>query len=327
MTPDSRLSTDDYRPETVLITGGCGFIGTNLLKCLLEKGYRCKILDNFSSSAVPWIINDKNAENHFSNLYPGFSGNDLIIGDVRDSVVVAKAIQGVDYVVHLAAHTNVIASIENPKEGWDINVAGTINLLEACRRNQVANFISASSNAVVGEQTPPIDESKMPRPLSPYGASKLAGEALCSAYYHSYSMNTICLRFANCYGPYSEHKTSVISKFIKQITSGDSLTIYGDGNQTRDFVHVDDVCQAIHLCLTKAESVAGEVFQVASGIETSINDLVSIICEAIGKKTDIINEPARKGEIQRNFSDINKAKELLGFDPKMVLSDGLKKLL
>ncbi len=312
--------------ETVLITGGCGFIGTNLLNYLLEKGYKCKVLDNLSSNAALWNSNNT-LESSYDDCIPGFSHDDLFIGDMRNNDEVEKAIQGVNYVVHLAAQTNVITSIENPKEDWDINVAGTLNLLEACRRNKVANFIFASSNAVIGEQTPPVDELKVPQPLSPYGASKLAGEALCSAYYHSYSINTICLRFANCYGPFSEHKTSVISKFIKQITSGDSLTIYGDGNQTRDFVHVDDVCQAIHLCLKKSREVGGEVFQVASGIETSINDLVNIICETIGKKTDIINEPARKGEIQRNFSDINKAKELLGFNPKTVLNDGLKKLL
>jgi len=261
-----------------------------------------------------------------------------MVGDIRDSEVVEKAVDGIDAVVHLAAHTGVIDSLKNPKENWDTNVNGTINLLEACRCRGISKFILASSNAVVGDQTPPIDELKLPQPLSPYGASKLAGEALCSAYYYSFGLNTICLRFANCYGPYSEHKTGVIPMYMNWANKGESLIIYGDGNQTRDFIHVHDICQAIRLALITSDSglQTGEsnVFQIASGTETSINQLAELIKEiyagsritSLNSQISISYKPKRKGEIERNYSDITKAKKILGFKPEFKLRDGLKQL-
>ena len=163
--------------QTILITGGCGFVGANLAKYLSGKNYRIKILDNLSAGTRDNL------------LATGCKLNsaDLIIGDIRDKDIVNHATKTIDAVVHLAAHTSVVESLEKPKEDWDINVTGTLNLLESCRLNAIRTFIFASSNAALGEQDPPVDETKVPRPLSPYGASKLAGEALCSAYYHSFS--------------------------------------------------------------------------------------------------------------------------------------------
>jgi len=305
--------------DTILITGGCGFIGINLVKQLADKGYRIRVLDNLSTGK------EKNLKKLLIS-YPQPPAVDLIVGDVRNQAIVNQNIKGAVAVVHLAAHTDVIGSLENPKEDWDINVNGTLNLLEACRKNGVAKFIFASSNAVLGEQPPPIDESVIPRPLSPYGASKLAGEALCSSYCHSFGLETSTLRFANCYGPYSEHKNSVITKFMKCAMEGMPLTIYGDGNQTRDFIHVDDICRAIFLALTKQSSPGGEVFQIATGKETSINSLARLIGEIAGRELQIIHQPERKGEIKRNYSDINKARTMLGFKPKVELKAGLKDL-
>jgi len=305
--------------DTILITGGCGFIGINLVKQLADKGYRIRVLDNLSTGK------EKNLKKLLIS-YPQAPAVDLIVGDIRNQAIVNQNIKGTVAVVHLAAHTDVIGSLENPKEDWDINVNGTLNLLEACRKNGVAKFIFASSNAVLGEQPPPIDESAIPRPLSPYGASKLAGEALCSSYCHSFGLETSALRFANCYGPCSEHKNSVITKFMKCAMEGMSLTIYGDGNQTRDFIHVDDICRAIYLALTKQSSPGGEVFQIATGKETSINSLARLIGEIAGRELQIIHQPERKGEIKRNYSDINKARTMLGFKPKVELKAGLKDL-
>ena len=312
--------------ETVLITGGCGFIGTNLIKYLADKTYRLRILDNLSTGK----------EENLRKLqiqYHQLPNADLIVGDIRNREVVNQAVKGADAVVHLAAHTNIVESLENPKEDWDINVNGTLNLLEACRKNEVGRFIFASSNAVLGEQLPPIDESRIPNPLSPYGASKLAGEALGSSYCHSFGLKTISLRFANCYGPYSEHKTSVVSRFMKCALDGTSLIIYGDGKQTRDFIHVDDVCQAIYLALTTQQAQGtqqnfpcGEVFQIATGVETSIRNLSKLIGEMTGRELRIIHEPERKGEIKRNYSNISKARRLLNFAPKITLREGLKQL-
>ena len=354
--------TRDSRPKTILITGGCGFIGTNLVKYLSAKGYKVRILDNLSSASREFASQESIVASpppRPSTIDSGLSTIDLVVGDIRDREAVEKAVEGMDAVVHLAAHTSVVESLENPEEDWDINVNGTLNLLEACRHNKVDRFILASSNAVVGEQAPPISETKVPQPLSPYGASKLAGEALCSAYYHSFGLKTISLRFANVYGPYSEHKTSVIARFMNWAKEGKPLIIYGDGDQTRDFVHANDICQAIHLALTavcqpscrceERSDVAismnsptqstqqtplwGEVFQIASGVEASINQLVQLMKEIVEKSLPTSNrqlstvyKSERKGEIMRNYSDIGKAKLLLGFEPNTQLKKGLQDL-
>ena len=312
-------SNQKGQSETILITGGCGFIGTNLVKHLAEKGYKIRILDNLSTGK------EENLR-ALQPRHPQLPGIDLIVGDIRNQDVINRTVKGVAAIVHLAAHTDVVGSVENPSEDWDINVNGTLNLLEACRKNGVERFILASSNAVLGEQPPPIDESVIPRPLSPYGASKLAGEALCSSYCHAFGLKTASLRFANCYGPYSEYKGSVIAKFIRCAMEGTPLTIYGDGNQTRDFIHVDDVCQAIYLVLTKQTLPCGEVFQIATGKETIINSLARLIADIAGKDLPIIHQPERKGEIRRNYSNIDKARTMLGFEPKVELRAGLNDL-
>jgi len=332
MTQDSRLSTVDYPLSTILVTGGCGFIGTNLVKYLSERRYKVSILDNLSTHSSIWTP-DLHSTPH--SLLT--QSTELLVGDIRDRQVVERAIERVDAVVHLAAHTSVVESLKKPEEAWDINVNGTFNILETCRCNGVDRFIFASSNAVVGEQNPPIDETKIPQPLSPYGASKLAGEALCSTYYHSFGLKTVSLRFSNCYGPHAEHKPSVIAKFIDWARKGEPLVIYGDGNQTRDFVHVDDICQAIHLSLiiaqppklfqqTQETPLWGEVFQIASGVETSINQLAELIKATTDFQLSIIHKPKRKGEIERNYSDITKARRLLGFEPRIKLREGLREL-
>ncbi|MBA7630124.1 UDP-glucose 4-epimerase [subsurface metagenome] len=332
-------STEGHQLKKILITGGCGFIGTNLVKYLADKGYQIRILDNLSTGR------EENLRQLQSQGSRPLMIN-LTIGDIRNRDEVNQAVKGTDAVVHLAAHTNVVESLEKPEEDWGINVNGTLNLLEACRQNRVTRFVLASSNAVVGEQPPPIDESKIPRPLSPYGASKLAGEAFSSCYYHSFGLETVSLRFSNCYGPFSEQKPSVIPRFITWAKEGKPLIIYGDGNQTRDFVHAADICQAIYLALTapqptkttpgsqplidepqpSAIDLYGGVFQIGTGIETSINELVESIKEMAGGKPRVIYQPERKGEIKRNYSDITKARRVLGFKPSIKFRDGLKEL-
>ena len=312
--------------KTVLVTGGCGFIGTNLVKYLSERRYKVRILDNLSTPSPIWTPDPGS-----SSRLTLTQSTELLVGDIRDPKVIKKALEGMDAVVHLAACASVVESLKNPKENWDVNVNGTLNLLEACRHKGVGKFIFASSNAVLGEQPPPVDESKIPHPLSPYGASKLAGEALCSVYYHSFGLSTISLRFANCYGPHAEHNPSVITRFIDWAREGEPLIVYGDGNQTRDFIHADDICQAIHLALIPSDSESNAqdrlLFQIASGVETSINELVDLISKmAADHQISVIYEPRRKGEIERNYSDITKARKLLGFAPKITLKAGLEAL-
>ena len=312
----SSLST----PIRCLITGGCGFIGVNLVRYLLNRGdYEIVILDNFSvgkreylDEAIDDLPNKKNVE--------------VVEGDIRDRAICDEVCKGIDTVVHLAAQAGVISSIEDPFYDCEVNINGTLNLLNSAVKNKVDKFIFASSNAPLGQQDPPINEEKVPKPLSPYGASKLACEGYCSAFYKSYGLKTVILRFSNVYGPYCLHKNSVVAKFLKDGILKGKLTIYGDGNQTRDFIHVDDLCHAIYLTLTFSDSNNhwGEIFHLGTGKETRIIDLATMVKALFDREIDIIFEPERKGEIKRNYSDISKTKSMLRFKTRIKLEEGVK---
>ena len=295
---------------TVLVTGGCGFIGTNLGRLLVQRGCVLIAYDDLSSG---------------TEADAAAAGYDRVIrGDVRDAEALAKAAVGVDYVVHLAAQTGVIPSVEDPRTDTETNVLGTLNALMAARDAGVAGFAFASSNAPLGTVEPPSREDKVPRPLSPYGASKAAGEALTSAFAGSYGLPTATVRFSNVYGPYSYHKGSVVALFFKQIKSGGALTVYGDGLQTRDFVYVDDLCQGIAAALDGEH--AGETFHLGSGTETTVLELIDHLRRLYpDRDIEVRHEPARAGEILRNYSDITKARGMLGFDPSTALDEGLRR--
>ncbi len=310
--------------KKVFITGGAGFIGANLVKYLLDrKTFDITVYDNLSACSKANL--DKAVADSVRNSRVKF-----IQGDILDFDVLAGAIAAHDAVVHLAAHTRVRESIQRPQEHLAINSTGTLNVLEAVRRQRVDKFVFASSNAAVGEQIPPVNESMLAKPISPYGAVKLYGEALCSAYYHSYGLKTVALRFANAYGPYSDHKTSVVAKFLKRVREGKTLEIYGDGEQTRDFIHAADICRAIYLAITHNDSDMtpwGEVFQIATGVETRIIDLAGMIVSLMGSNEQAITFGGQiKGEIKRNYSAINKANKQLGFAPEVKFIDGVKKM-
>ena len=326
------------KKERVFITGGTGFVGANLTEYLIKRGFSdIKIYDNLSAGKKEHI--DKIAkklgcksERKSKNKTVYKNSNRplnlvLVVGDILDAKILNKEMNGYDVVIHLAAHTRVLESLKEPEENFKVNAIGTFNVLEASRKNKIKKFIFASSNAVVGEQISPISEKMVPKPLSPYGATKLFGEGLCSAYYYSYGLKTVSLRFANCYGPYSEHKTSVIAKFIRRAKRGLPLEVYGDGTQTRDFIHVSDVCQAIYRCVTNNSSLGGEVFQIATGKETRIIDLAKMVNRLFAQENNLKFSPSRVGEIRKNFSDIRKAKTLLGFNPEIKLEEGLKSLI
>ncbi len=309
-----------------LITGGCGFIGTSLIAYLLNvcPETNIRVLDDFSVgtrsdlSEATAFLDTERAEKS--------GGIEIIEGDIRDFDTCLKSCQGVDVVVHLAANTGVAPSIENPEFDMQTNVIGTFHMLEASRQHGIKKFVMASSGATIGEVEPPIHEEKTPRPVSPYGASKLAGEAYCSAYSRSFGIKTVALRFGNVYGPLSKHKNSVVAKFIKQAFAKEPLEIYGDGNQTRDFLYIDDLIQAVTLSVSS--DVAGEVFQIATFKETTVNEIASKIKNLIesetGQKVNIVYGDSRFGDVKRNFSDISKARRMLGFSPEFDLDKGLK---
>ncbi|MFO8077021.1 MAG: GDP-mannose 4,6-dehydratase, partial [Thermoplasmatota archaeon] len=237
-------------------------------------------------------------------------------------------IKDCSHVVHLAAQTDVISSIEDPYNDAETNVMGTINLLNAAKQQNVSCFVQASSAAPLGEQDPPVDENKVPQPLSGYGASKLSCEGYCSAFAASYGLHTVALRFSNVYGPYSYQKGSVIAKFVRQIINHKPVTIYGEGNQTRDFVHASDIAQAIFLSLTNKKLSGFSLFQIGTGVETSINTLYKTIASRFQPTNTATHgpqyEPARPGEIIRNYCDISHAVDLLGFQPRISIEKGIE---
>jgi UDP-glucose 4-epimerase len=297
--------------QRCLITGGAGFIGSNLIRALSGPEVEIRVLDNLSSGRAEDLA--------------GVSV-ELVVGDIRDREAVDRVMTGVQIVIALAAHTGVVQSVENPAEDMSINVAGTLNLLDAARRHGVDRFIFASTGgAIVGEAVPPVHEEMPPRPVSPYGAGKLAGEGYCSAFWGSYGLKTVPLRFSNIYGPFSYHKGSVIAKFCRRIQARQTLTIYGDGEQTRDFLFVEDLCQAISAAMT-APLPFGEPIQLGTGRETSVNTLVHLMRQVIGEGQfpQVRHEPARPGEVWRNFMNISRAREFLNFTPATDLRTGLE---
>lgn len=295
-----------------VITGGCGFIGTNLTKYLLEvyEDIEIVLVDNLS-------VGKK------ENVHPEAK---FIWSDVEDMTVAMEVCEGADVVIHLAAEPGVIPSIEDPDQNFNVNTIGTFTYLEASRRQNVGRFVFASSGAVLGNQHPPVDEDMLPNPMSPYGASKLTGEAYCSAYYHSFGLDTVALRFANAYGPYSEHKESIIPKFIKYALDDRTFSIYGDGKQTRDLIFVGDLVRAI-VSASAIAGVGGEVFQVATGKAFTVLEVVErlkMLCEErFFKKPEVIFEPQRPGEIIDYYCSVSKAAKMLDWKASYKLDLGL----
>lgn len=316
-----------------LITGGCGFIGTSLIKTLVaEGGHSVRVLDNLSVGtradleSVCAFIEIGEGRNKAVDYTTDVC--QLVVGDILASDRVAFAAQGADVIVHLAANTGVAPSVEDPRMDCMANVIGTLNCLEAARSQGVRRFVFASSGAPIGEVTPPIHEEMVPHPVSPYGASKLAGEAYCSAYFRTFGIETVALRFGNVYGPGSGHKNSVVAKFIRQAVAGEILEIYGDGTQTRDFVYIDDLIGAIVAAATRKQ-VGGEVFQIATSYETNLNELAHMLSEVL-RSTDVVKEvvirhgAVRLGDVLRNYSDTSKARKVLGWEPTTTLKNGLE---
>jgi UDP-glucose 4-epimerase len=311
-----------------LITGGCGFLGTALVRELVrEGGHAVRVVDNLTVGTREDLAT---ACEFFEGTAEGdvAEGVELVVGDILDGELALRASGGVDVVVHFAANTGVGPSVENPHGDCMTNVVGTLNYLEAARHVDVERFIFASSGASIGEVEPPIYEGLAPHAVSPYGASKLAGEGYCSAYWHTFSVPTVVLRFGNVYGPGSTHKASVVAKFIKAAVSGQPLEIYGDGRQTRDFIYVDDLVRAVKLAAT-VKAASGETFQIATNSETTVGELVEMLLPILAEMRicapSIRHVAPRLGDVRRNYSDTSKARTVLGWKPEVPLEDGLRR--
>ena len=306
-----------------LVTGGAGFIGSNIAETLLERGESVRLLDNFSTGKR-------------ENLsFARHGGLELLEGDIRELGICREAVRGVDYVLHQAALASVPKSVEDPLAANDVNAAGTLNLLVASRDSGVKKLVYASSSSVYGDEaggdtvTPNV-ESMKPNPLSPYAVSKLAGEYYCGLFFRLYGFETVSLRYFNVFGrrqdPSSEY-AAVIPRFIQALLQNRRPVIYGDGRQTRDFTHVDDIVKAnLGACFARRES-SGGVFNIACNRRYSLLDLLEGIGAVLGKDLPPVFEEARKGDIRHSMADISLARSVLGFEPEISFREGLEKTI
>jgi nucleoside-diphosphate-sugar epimerase len=303
--------------SSVLVTGGAGFIGSHLVPRLLELGHSVTVLDNLSTGKL---------ENLDGVLdHPKFA---FQRGDIQDKSIPNEVFDGIDSIIHLAALIDVSASVADPIQNHEVNVNGAFNMLNGAIKHNVKKFIFASSTAVYGDaKTLPLQENSILHPISPYAASKVAGEAYCSAFASCFGLETIILRFFNIYGLRSENSpySGVITKFLQKIINGGVLTIDGDGEQTRDFIHVNDIVKAVILALEQ-EGLKGEVFNVCTGVPTSINQLADTLKTVTGKNPNVKHGPARRGDIRSNYGDPTKTAEKLGFRAAVDLTKGLQML-
>jgi len=299
------------------VTGGAGFIGRYCVRSFLKKNYQVTIFDNFSNSS----------ENMISDLLN--DGANLVKGDITIQDQVSNAISGHDVVIHLAAKNSVEDSIKFPKETLMTNVDGTVNVLNACVKYGIKSVVAASSAAVYGDsENLPISENNKTNPSSPYGESKLKMEQLIQSFSKKHNLNSIILRIFNVYGKgQSPEYAGVITKFLNKISKNDSLKIFSDGLQTRDFIAIEDVIDAIQKSILKLKENHGTVFNIASGKSITIKNVAELLIKYSGKNIDIKYSKQKEGGITHSCADITLAKKILNFNPKSKFEQGIKNLI
>ena len=301
-----------------LVTGGAGFIGSNLSEKLLNMGHKVRIIDDLSTGR------EENIKGFFSDI-------EFVNGDIRDLQTVKKAAQGVDYILHQAALPSVPRSVANPIETNNANIEGTLNVLVAARDEGVKRVVLASSSSVYGnnEALPKI-ETMVTKPLSPYAITKHAGELYANVFYDIYGLETVSLRYFNIFGPKQDPNSqyaAVIPQFITAMLRDESPVIYGDGEQSRDFTYIDNAAEANILAAVSSEAGHGEVVNIACGKRLSLNQLVDMINAILGKDIKPVYAEGRKGDVKHSLADISFAKSLLGYKVKVNVEEGLQKLL
>jgi nucleoside-diphosphate-sugar epimerase len=300
-----------------LVTGGAGFIGSNLADALVKRGEQVVVLDNLATGY----------EKNIAHLR-----NDLtfIKGDVRDAGTVREALAGVDYVLHEAALASVPRSIEDPVLVSDVNVRGTLVMLDEARRAGVKRFVYAASSSAYGDtETLPKVESMAPKPLSPYAASKLMGEYYCAVYAHVYGMSTLSLRYFNIFGPRQDPKSqyaAVIPIFISNLMEGTPPSIFGDGEQSRDFTYIENVVEA-NILASRCERARGETVNIACGAHYTLNDLFQQIQSDIGSSIAPRYAEPRAGDVKHSHADISAAEKLIGYTVRVPFAEGLQRTI
>lgn len=298
-----------------LVTGGAGFIGSNIVGRLVEKGYTVRIIDNFATGQR-------------SNLEPFLKDIELIEGDIRDFWTVVKATKGIDYILHQAALPSVPRSIDNPLTTTEVNINGTLNILEAARFNEVQRIVYASSSSVYGD-TPemPKNEDMKPMPKSPYAITKLAGEEYCINFFNLYGLETVVIRYFNVFGPrqnpFSQY-SAVIPKFINLMKTGKNPVIYGDGLTSRDFTYIENVVNA-NMLACEMKAAAGNILNIACNKAFTLNELVKTLNKIMGLEISPEYDSEKMGDVKHSLADISKAGRILGYKPEIDFETGLGK--
>ncbi len=307
-----------------LVTGGSGFIGSNLVEALLHQGEQVKVLDNFSTGR----------RSNLAAIQKLTRSGDLlqiIEGDLRSYHIVQNAVQDVDYILHQGALPSVPRSVHDPLTSNEVNVVGTLNILQAAREAGVKRLVYASSSSVYGDNsTLPKVETMAPNPLSPYAIAKLAGEQYCQSFWRLYGFETVCLRYFNVFGPRQDptsHYSAVIPKFIMAALQGKPLPIHGDGHQSRDFTYISNVIEA-NLLACRAPEAPGQVMNVSCGERYSLLDLVEYLGQLLGvAQLQVQHIETRLGDVKHSQADIQKAKTVLNYEPIVDFQEGLRQTI
>jgi nucleoside-diphosphate-sugar epimerase len=302
-----------------LVTGGAGFIGSSIARGLIARGDGVRIIDNFSTGKR-------------ENLADIASRIELLEGDIRDDRLLARALAGVEVVFHEAAIASVPQSMAEPLENHAVNATGTWRVLESARHAGVRRVVYAASSAAYGDEpTLPKVETMPPAPISPYGATKLAGEVAMQIFARAYGLETVCLRYFNVFGPRQDPKSeyaAVIPKFITAALAGKQPRIFGDGKQSRDFCHIDNVVEAnFAAAVADAGRASGRVFNVGCGESIDLNRVVALIGDILGKKLEAVHEPERAGDIKHSWGDVSAARAGLGFHAAVSFAEGLRRTI
>ncbi len=310
--------------KTILVTGGAGFIGSHLCERLLEEDHSVICLDNFDSYYDP-NLKIRNVE-EISKKYPGpFT---MVTGDIRNCDHLTETFKKnrIDVVFHLAARAGVRPSIADPILYEDVNLRGTITLLEVCKGLGMKDFIFASSSSVYGEnQRVPFSETDLDiQPISPYGATKRAGELLCYSYHHLYGIHIACLRIFTAYGP-RQRPEMAIHKFTRLIDRGEKIPVYGDGSSRRDYTYIDDLIDGMMAVLQRHKGY--EIYNLGESRTTSLMELVNLIEEALGKKANIEMLDSQPGDVSITYADITKARQMLNYQPKFSMEEGIRRFV